>query len=430
MKKVLIITYYWIPSGGAGVQRWVKFTKYLRDYGWEPIIYTPENPEFPSIDESFAKDIPSGVKILKQPIWEPYNIYKNITGKKGEAINAGFISEKKKQSKKDKFFIWLRGNFFIPDPRVFWVKPSIKYLTKYIKSNPVDAIITTGPPHSMHLIGLGLKKAMPKLAWVADFRDPWTKIDFYKELNLSYLANKKHHRLEANVIKTADSVIVVSEGMKKDFEHLTAKNLEVITNGYDESDTEMEDIVLDEKFTLAHIGTLNAARNPNVIWKALSSICSDNEEFSKDLQIKLIGKIDFSALEAISKNGLNKNLLKIDYLAHTEAIKAQKSAQVLMLLINNTENASAILTGKFFEYLAANRPIIAVGPTDGDVAKVLSETNAGNMVDFYDEKEAKATILSYYERYKTKTLNVKTESVERFSRRSLTGELVKLLNSL
>ena len=158
MKKVLIITYYWIPSGGAGVQRWIKFTKYLRDFGYEPIIYTPENPEFPSTDSSFDKDIPKDIQIIKTPIWEPYNVYRNLTGKKNQAINAGFISENKKQGWKDKLSIWIRGNFLIPDPRRFWINPSVRFLTTYLQENPVDAIITTGPPHSMHLIGMGLKK--------------------------------------------------------------------------------------------------------------------------------------------------------------------------------------------------------------------------------------------------------------------------------
>jgi len=430
MKKVLIVTYYWIPSGGAGVQRWVKFTKYLRDFGWEPIIYTPENPEYPSIDHSFEQDISSDILVLKTPIWEPYNVYRNLTGKKNKAINAGFISEDKPQTWKDKLSIWIRGNFLIPDPRRFWIKPSVLYLTEYLHANPVNALITTGPPHSMHMIGLGLKKQFPSLKWVADFRDPWTNIDFYKDLNLTGPADKLHLSLEKKVVTNADIVLVVSNGMKIEYELLHPKKIEVITNGFDEADEQIKPIQLDSKFSISHIGTLNAARNPQVLWNVLGEICAENPEFKTDLQIQLIGKVDFTVLEDISHFGLQNQLLKINYLSHSEAITKQLSSQVLLLLINNSGNAKGILTGKFYEYLASKRPILGVGPTDGDASKVLGETGGGKMVDFMDEKATKQVILNYYTLYKSGSLIVQTESVERYSRRSLTKVLATLLNSL
>ena len=430
MKKVLIITYYWPPSGGAGVQRWLKFAKYLPQYGWEPIIYTPENPEYPSIDYSFEKDIPSGIQVLKTSIWEPYNIYRNLTGKKHQAINAGFISENKRQGWKDKLSIWIRGNFLIPDPRRFWIKPSVQYLTDYLQKNPVDVIITTGPPHSMHMIGIGLKKNFPALPWLADFRDPWTNIDFYKELNLTVLADTIHHRLEKKIVQSADQVLVVSDEMKQEYELLKPKKIHVISNGYDEEDNQKAIVQLDDKFTISHIGTLNAARNPKTIWKVLSELCIEKPEFKNDLIIQLIGKIDFSVLEDIRSYVLQDQLLKIDYLSHSEAIAKQRSSQVLLLLINNSGNAKGILTGKFYEYLAAKRPILGVGPTDGEASTVLKETGGGVMVDFQDEAATKKSILNYYIQYKSNSLNVHTVSVERYSRRSLTGELANLLNSL
>jgi glycosyltransferase involved in cell wall biosynthesis len=430
MKKVLIITYYWIPSGGAGVQRWVKFAKYLRDFGWEPIIYTPENPEFPSIDNSFEKDISSDIQVIKTKIWEPYNVYRNLMGKKDQPINAGFISENKKQGWKDKLSIWIRGNFLIPDPRRFWIKPSIKFLTDYLKKNPVDAVITTGPPHSMHMIGLGLKKKFFAIPWVADFRDPWTNIDFYKDLKLNVISDKIQHSKEKKVVTTADLVMVVSNGMKEEFKTLKPKNIQVIPNGYDDSDIQNVNVALDKKFTISHIGTLNSARNPQTLWKVLSQICAEDAEFKADLQIQLVGKVDFSVLEDIKQSDLTENLQKIDYLSHSEAIATQQSSQVLLLLINNTGNAKGILTGKFYEYLAAKRPILAVGPTDGDAAAVLNETGAGVMVGFKEEKATEQAILDFYNRYKSGNLQFEPNSVELFSRRSLTGELSKLLNSL
>lgn len=427
-RKVLIITYYWPPSGGAGVQRWVKFTKYLREFGWEPIIYTPENPEFPSIDHSFEKDIPADVQVIRTKIWEPYNLYRLATGKKGEKINAGFISENKKQGLKDKLSIWIRGNFLIPDPRRFWIRPSVKFLQQYLNQNPVDAVITTGPPHSMHMIGLGLKQKNKNLKWIADFRDPWTDIDFYKDLNLTYFADRIHHHYERKVVQSADAVLVVSKGMEQEFKELKPRLLHVIPNGYDDADTDQLECKLDEKFTISHIGTLNAARNPKTLWKALSALIQEDDKFKQDLQIQLVGKVDFSVLEDIQQLGLTDNLLKIDYIPHQEAIAKQKSSQLLLLLINNSGNAAGILTGKFFEYLAAKRPILGFGPSTGDAAEVLNATGAGVMVDFDDLENAKTKIIAYYAQYKNNTLTINSKSIEQYSRKSLTGELVEVLN--
>ena len=277
---------------------------------------------------------------------------------------------------------------------------------------------------------MGLKKYFPNLPWIADFRDPWTNIDFYKDLNLSWISDKIHHKLEKKVIQKADSIVVVSNGMKDEYEFLEPKHIQVIPNGYDESDIQKVAIELDKKFSISHIGTLNAARNPKTVWKVLSAICDENSQFKADLQIQLVGKVDFSVLENIKKFGLTENLSKIDYLSHSEAINKQQSSQVLMLLINNSGNAKGILTGKFYEYLAAKRPILAVGPTDGDANAVLTETEAGKMVDFEDEKATKEAIIDYYKRYKAGSLKVESSSVERFSRRSLTGELANLINTL
>lgn len=430
MKRVLIITYYWLPSGGAGVQRWLKFVKYLRDFGWEPIVYVPENPEYPSEDFSFEKDIPEELEVIKRPIWEPYNIYRRLAGKKGEKINAGFIAENKKSGWKDKLSIWIRGNFLIPDPRRFWVKPSIKFLSKYLQEKPVDAVVTTGPPHSMHLIGLGLKRHFPQIPWVADFRDPWTNIDFYKDLNLTWFSDKIHHKMERKVVQNTDCVVVVSNHMVKEFSAFNPNRLELITNGFDDSDIENVAVLLDSDFSLSHIGTLNAARNPVSLWKVLSEISRENETFREDLKIQLIGKVDFSVLEDLERYGLAENLVKTDYLSHDKAIKKQQSSQILLLLINNSQNAKGVLTGKFFEYLAAKRPILAVGPTDGDVADVLDETHAGRIVDFDDEAAMKSIVLEYYNQYKKGKLEVDSHSVEKYSRRELTRQLADLLNNL
>jgi len=432
MKKprVLIISYYWPPSGGAGVQRWVKFVKYLRDFGWEPVVYVPENPEYPSLDESFTKDLPDGLEVIKRPIWEPYNIYRKLTGKGDQPINAGFISENAKQGWKDKLSIRLRGNLLIPDPRCFWIRPSVRFLTEYIRKNPVQAVVTTGPPHSMHRIGYGVKKRFPDLPWLADFRDPWTNIDFYSELGLTRISDAIHHRMERQVVQSADAVVVVSGGMTEEFKLLKPKQLVMIPNGFDTADVRKTDTQPDKQFTISHIGTMNSARNPEIIWKAIRALCDENIFFNNDVKIQLIGKVDFSVLESLKAFQLEDKAEKTDYLPHADAIRRQQSSQVLLLIINNTPNAKGILTGKFFEYIASGRPVLGVGPSDGDAAQVLNETGAGKMIDFEDVETAKSVLRDWYLLYQEKKLKIETSDVEKYSRRSLTGRLAELLNEL
>lgn len=428
-KKVLIITYYWPPSGGAGVQRWLKFTKYLPSSGWEPVIYTPKNPENPVEDYSLLKDIPEDITILKRKIWEPYSWYKSFTGqKKDQKIKAGFLSEKKKPKLREKLSVWIRGNLFIPDARKFWIKPSVRFLTNYLRNNPVDVIISTGPPHSMHLIALQLKKKL-KVPWVADFRDPWTTIDFYKNLLLSKHADKKHHNLEEKVIKSADKVIVINKLMKQEFSTCT-KNIAFIPNGYDPDDIPEGKTEPDQEFTIVHVGSMAPSRNPEILWKSLGELSNKDELFKKNLKIKLIGKTDYTVEESILKHGLKENLLKIDYVPHNEAIDMQKRAQILLLPLNNTPGAKGIQTGKLFEYLASKRPILAIGPTDGEAASILNQTQSGKISGFNDSECLKANILRYYNMYISGKLEVQQTNIESYSRKNLTIKLSDLLNEL
>lgn len=427
-RKVLIITYYWPPSGGAGVQRWLKFVKYLRNFGWEPVVYTPENPEYPAIDNSLLKDIPQGIEIVRTPIWEPYSFYKKLVGaKKTERINAGFLSEKKRPGLAERFSIWLRGNFFIPDARKFWIKPSIKFLVKYLKQHPVDAIVSTGPPHSMHMIALGVKKRTG-LPWLADFRDPWTNIDFYHELMLSSWADRKHHKQEMSVLKKADEVVVISNSMKTDFLKLLKRDYSVITNGYDQDDIAGVDVKIDERFSVAHIGTMVKTRNPLLLWEVLSEEVLKDTDFANDLEIKLVGSVDYSVTESIEAAGLGNYVNKISYVPHNEVVKIQQQSQVLLLLINDTPNAKVILPGKFFEYMAARRPILCIGPRDGDAAEVILETNAGYVSEKDDKESIRKAINELYSRFRTGKNIVDSKGIARFSRESLTGRMAECLS--
>ncbi|MDP3444848.1 MAG: glycosyltransferase, partial [Ignavibacteria bacterium] len=255
MKKVLIITYYWPPSGGAGVQRWLKFVKYLNEFGWTPVVYTHLNPEIPYRDETLLKDIPASTEIVQRKIVEPYQLYNFFTGKKKDAkFQHGFLKDiGNKASITENASIWIRGNVFIPDARALWIKPSVKFLKTYLKNNPVDLIVSSGPPHSMHLIARSLKKSM-NLPWIADFRDPWTKIYYFDKLKLSAFAFKKHKKLEQQCLDDADFLITVGSTMKKDFENFTSTPIEVITNGFDHTDFDNIQTEKPKKFTLFYSG--------------------------------------------------------------------------------------------------------------------------------------------------------------------------------
>ena len=419
--KVLILTYYFPPAGGSGVQRWLKFVKYLPELGIEPIVYTVDNPNYPLLDESLTDEIPNGITVLKQPIFEPNNIL-SIFGNKNKQ-SAGFLNPN--PSKIGKVLQYIRANYFIPDARKYWIKPSVNYLEKYLENNKVDAIITTGPPHSIHLIGLALKNKLG-INWIADFRDPWTDIDYFHQLPLTNKAKSTHFQLEKEVVNKADKVIVVGKTMQENYLKFN-KNTLVITNGYDTFKSNKDEIKLDTKFSILHIGLMNADRNCTNLWKVLSEICNENSSFKNDLEIKLIGKVSPQVLNSLKESSLNENLNLINYIEHHKVTYHQKSAQVLLLSINNVPSAKGIITGKIFEYLQAKRPILAIAPKDGDLAEILKHTNAGKIVDFKEIDNLKEIILDYYLKYKNNKLLCTSINIEQYHRKNLTKKLVEVL---
>lgn len=429
MKKVLIISYYWPPSGGAGVQRWLKFAKYLPQYGWNPVIYTPENPDFAIEDNSLLKDISDELVVLKKPIWEPYEIYKTLIGKKGQKVNVSFAGGNKKETKIHQIALALRGNLLIPDPRCFWIKPSVKFLLKYLKENPVDAIISTGPPHSMHLIAHKIHKKT-NLPWIADFRDPWTNIDFYRELNLTFLADKIHHRFERKVLCDATKVVSVTPTWCNELSELGNKETILVHNGYDEDDIEKTQKPVDTKFAFVHIGSINAARNPQVLWKALGELTAEMPEIKTELRIRFVGNVEPLVLTNLAENNLSKYVDNLGYMSHHEAIHFQQTSPILLLLINNTPNSKGILTGKLYEYMASERPILAIGPTDSDIARILNETNSGLIVDFEDLNGMKSAIKSLFEQFKNNQLKSQSSDYQKYSRKAQCGIMAGILDDI
>jgi hypothetical protein len=418
--KVLIITYYWPPAGGSGVQRWLKFVKYLQAFGIEPVVFTVDNANYAKEDPSLLKEVPKNIEILKLPIWEPTDLLfwkKNKQQKNGisNVSSGGLLS-------------FIRGNFFIPDPKIFWVQPAANYLQKYIDKNTIDAIISTGPPHSMHLIAQKLQQ-QNNIKWLADFRDPWTDLYYNKDFKQGSFAKNKNKKLEEGVLKNADCILTVSATLQQEFSKI-AKRVEVITNGFDDEVSASKKVTLDANFSISYIGLLPKQSNPKFLFKVLKELCQENSSFKNDLQIHFIGDISEEVKTEIESNNLTENSSFLGYVSHQKAIAYQKRSQVLLLLIPNIDNNKGILTGKIFEYLIAKRPILAIGPEEGDLATILAETNAGVVINFDAEEKLKLQINKLYQLFKRGELIVNATNIQKYHRKELTKNLAVLLKSL
>jgi len=424
-KKLLIITYYFPPAGGPGVQRWLKFVKYLPEFDVQPIVYVPENPTYPIVDEGLVSEISDKVIVLKNKIWEPYQLASVFSKNKTKKISSGIFPQKKKQTFLDKTFLWVRGNLFIPDARVFWVKPSVSYLEKYIQENNIDTIVTSGPPHSLHLIGLELQQKL-KVKWFADFRDPWTTIGYHKALRLSSYAEKKHKSLEHKVLNSADEIIVTSKTTKTEFEAITNKPITVITNGYDVETVEKQ--TLDSKFSLAHIGSFLSDRNPPFLWEVLVELLKEVPGFKSHLEIKLIGAVSQEVLDAIKDHQLNDYLNLLGYVSHQEAVAHQRKSQVLLLIEINSEDTKSIIPGKLFEYMVSNRPIIAIGPQGSDFADIVTQTNTGVFFNYSEKAKLKSVILDFFNQFLEGKLQAHGIGLQQYSRKNLTKQLAQLIS--
>ena len=383
-KKILILTYYWPPSGGTGVQRWLHFTRYLKELGWDPIIFTPSNPEAPVQDSKLLAQIPEGIEVLKLPIWEPTQLYMRLNGNKGKQLQTGFMQEsKKKPGLLQRFALYVRANIFIPDAKMAWVKPASRYLIDYLKTNEVAALISTGPPHTMHLIARNVKRAT-KLPWLADFRDPWTQIDWFEQLPLNRFGLAKHQALEKSVLLEADQLTIVSSNWQQQTQALCGRDVALVTNGFAPEDFAAFQQQPDPYFTILHTGSINKDRNPSALWKSLGRFTQNNPEFAAKLRIRLIGALDASVRSDLEEAGLMPYTYLENFVPHTRVIEELSACSLLLLPINNVKNQMGIIPGKVFEYLASEQPILAIGPIEGDSATILRKQAGTHIVGFQD----------------------------------------------
>lgn len=436
MKRVLIISYYWPPTGGSGVQRWVKFAKYLPEEDWQPVIYTPENPEQLAVDASLEAEVPSEAEVIRTRITEPYALYKKVLRRSGHSKEAVEVNPVNAQNKSflQKAAMWVRGNFFRPDPRCLWIRPSVRYLKKYLEEHPVDLIVTTGPPQSMHMIGLRLAKETG-LPWVADFRDPWTKIFYFKHLSMTPATERWHKKMEKAVLDEASAVVAVSPLVQQEFQAMTDTPVELITNGFDECDFPSEKDTeayggLDKDFTITHTGLFAADGNPTVLWDVLREKYQADDDFRKRLRIKLIGKNDEQILKALKDRGLQEALTDMGYQPHSVAVEQQRKASILILPLRKEPEYKAVLPGKLFEYMASERPVLGIGQPDGAMAMILGEAKTGTVLDWDDKKGISEYIEKCWKMHLEGRLTTVGADISRFTRRSTTRQMAGLFDRL
>ncbi len=433
MKKVLFITYYWPPSGGAGVQRALKFVKYLPEFGVMPLVLTVDEKKasYPFTDKTLLTEVPSSVKVYRTDTSEPFGIYSRLTGKK--SIPTGFSNESNPGliQKSSRF---IRGNFFIPDARRGWVKYALKEANKIIDSENIDTVITTSPPHSAQIIGLELKKYYrDRIRWIADLRDPWTDIYYYNEFHHLYFAKMKDLRYESDVLNKADFVVTVSNELKELFLNKTSgkANVTVIPNGYDDEDFKgsyKEEKSSGRSFIISYTGTLADSYNPNIFFHALKKVTETIPE--TEIKLRFVGNPSSSLIEYAKSISLSKSIELIPTVSHDESVKFLLKSDALLLVIPEIKNDKGILTGKLFEYLAARKPVICIGPPDGEAASILNECGAGKTFGRNMETKLTQYLSDLISKWKEGTdLNIKNELYKKYSRRSQTRELAKIITS-
>ena len=428
MKKVLVITYSWPPAGGIGVLRCLKFVKYLRDFGWEPIVLTAENPSYQFIDHDNVKEIPDGIEIHKVPIFEPINAFKKITGRKKETPLQNITNNsEKKRSIIDKFGMWVRGNFFIPDARSAWIKPCLRYIDHYLENNHIDAILTDGPPHTNTVIGMRISQKH-NIPWLADFQDPWTQVDYYSELYIGKRADKIHRALEQEVFQTAKKITIASPSWKKDLESIGGKNVDVIYYGFDETDFAKFSVKEEDSFIIFHGGLLGQDRNPETFFSVLSDLINLHPVIGNKIKLKFAGEVDLTVVNSLKKYKLLEYTELMGMIPRKQVIKEYEKASLLLLPINKADNAAGRIPGKLFEMLRTGKNILVLGPDDGDVKSIVEKEKRGCSFE-YGDKDLLMTYMTDILLNNSETTNTQG-NIDRYSNKMITGKIAKYLDEM
>lgn len=428
MSQPLIITYYWPPDASPGVQRWLKFAKYLSRKGCPPAILTVSNAVAPAQDPTLAEDVPDDVEVYYTKSLEPITAYNLLRGKRGNTIEVGMGEIKNPKGPIKKLAKYLRSNVFIPDAKIGWYFWARRKALKLARQLNTQSLVTTGPPHTTHLIGEYIKTHRPSVKWIVDLRDPWTGLYYEQYLDRSARSQAKNAKLEQRILQNCDQIIVVSEGMKADFEAFADK-ITVIPNGFDPDDIPAYSPESSEYFELVYTGNLKVNQDITALWKAIKELRSA-QHFAKYFRLVLVGNKSQNVLDSIHEYGLVDMLKSKPYVKHSEAVAIMQRANMLYLPIPQSAGNAKIITGKIFEYLASRTPILAIGPREGNAAQILQECGRPQMLEYDDVAGIKEAISKAFEKWRSTggaSPKVEDNGHMAYARGTLTDQLKQLL---
>ena len=429
---VLIFTYYWPPASSGGVWRFLKTVKYLPQYNWTPIVVTVKNGAFTAIDETLIAEIPENLELYKTKCYDPYTIYNFLQGKKGKNLPEAMSGVIEGNSIFQKISMFIRSNFFIPDPKIGWVPTSVKKGKKIIKSKSIKAIITTGPPHSTHIIGRKLKKKF-NIPWIIDFRDPWTSNYMVTELmKRTRLVRNIDKRLENRAISLADCVTGISPGLINEFKS-RSKRSEIIYNGFDEDDFKAYQKKPQDKFVFSYIGSLKPNQNIIALWEAISELKGEIDGFEDNFILEFVGNLNPFIIKEIERLGLKDQLRLTNFIPHETAIKKMQDSSLLLFIVPRAEYSKSITSGKIFEYIASKTSILSIGPTDGDITWILEKAKREKIIDYDDKASIKKSLKYKYEEWHKNGKiipQIDSDDYLYFSRKGQAKQFADLLNTL
>lgn len=437
MKKVLIVAYYFPPSGGPGVQRVLKYVQYLRDFGWEPVVLTVSNGSFPARDESLLKEIPEGVRVVRTEIFEPYDLYRKLTGKaKGVAIDVNTIrKEGTRLPMSERFAELIRATLFIPDARIGWYSNAMKAGLEVIANEGIDAIYSSSPPYTCAIISRGLKRKTG-LPWIAGFRDPWTR--FITTPKRWFLPASIDRMLEHAVFREADEIEVAWLGITLDalakYPDLSPSKFHHLPNGYDSRDIPVVDRSerTDDRFTVTYTGSMYGRRNPDAFLRAVESLVHRGEVDRSRIRLRFIGRFGEEVMEMFRQSDLGEAIEVVGYMAHSESIRQLLLADALLLVVDEYEGSGDVVPGKVYEYIGSRRPVLAVAPELSAIADLIHETGGGYVAHQSNVGGIASAFLKLYTAHRdgTSVLHPNTFAIERYERRNVTGELAALLDEV
>ncbi len=438
MKSFLLIAYYWPPASGPGVQRWLKLCKYMEEYSWTPIVLTVKNGSYPASDEQLLEEVSNHWPVYTSRTIEPISLFQRLIGRSGAPTSVGMDTAGSEQSwlqrKITALGLYIRANIFVPDARMGWKRYALPKALEIIEKHQVQAIITTGPPQSVHLIALDLYKKV-SIPWLADFRDPWTSAYYNANLNRSASAQRRDLALETAVLSAASAVTCVSPAMKVEFADRN-ENVHVVYNGYDPSDfTSSEPVEVSANFVVAYVGTIKNLEIQPSLWRAISKLRDEHPEFKRDFRLEFTGNVSAAVKESIREHSIAECTYYHGFADHKTAIARMHAAAALLFIIADLPGSDKIVTGKIFEYLASGTPILGIGPANGGADMILQDVGSQSLMPYEAQEIYQSRLMELYTRWKDKPAEETTphtipEKIKQYSRRAQAAEMAQILEQI